>query len=104
MALYTKSDPPCEDKCDRPALLKENIEVYTLLCRYGPLMMGEDIKAEGIRFVLDEEGYTNPTDRLILIRKIISYLSSARSTSMTKLNKPMSGNTKKDGVLGKRGK
>ena len=46
-------------------------------------MMGEDIKADGIRFVLDEEGYTDPIERLILARKIISYLSVASATEQS---------------------
>jgi hypothetical protein len=67
-------------------------------------MMGDNLQADGIRFVLDEEGYTDSTDRLILTRKFIAYLTTAKSISVSKLNKPMPGGTKKGGTMGKRGR
>jgi len=43
-------------------------------------LFGEDIKPEGIRLLLDEEGLTDKTERLIVIRKIVVYLNEVQKT------------------------
>jgi len=59
------------------------------------MMDDQGLRAEGIKFVLDEEGITNSSDRLILTKKFTAYLMAARNTTFSEMNSKI--NTRKSG-------